>query len=342
MGISLVRAHRELEIDQSYLINYDPVERWWKIEIDFPTVLDDVFGVTNNKQGAVTFQRLAQFDWRREVLPGESSYKDVRRRMSEDGDSRVHLLDLHGQLEKTIKLLRGRVKLSARRRGRRCPVNEDEKANAKATAEIKRRIRGGHPSKTERLAEEVPVDRQDAMQVDSLTKFGLSKKDALIEIEETIMRGHHVRWILAAQESPSFFDVELLPSILQIALNVNHPVHEHLYEVMHPEVENMDEAELRERLAKSAAAFRLLLYAWGRYEDEQPDRERRIVRNTRYEWASMPRTSSMRMRTKHCYTVTTSRERTTNVGFRDARTASSRVAVRMRCHSGHHFSVHQD
>lgn len=283
MGISLVRAHRELEIDQSWLINYDPVERWWKIEIDFPPALDDLFGVTNNKQGAVTFQRLAQFDLRREADPGESS-KDVRRRMKEEGDPRVHLLDLHGQIEKTVSFLRGRVKAYARVRGTRRVISEDEKANAKATAKIKKRNRDGHSSETERLAEDVPTDKQDAMQVDSLANHGMSRKDALMQIDETMKRGHCVRWIHVAKQAPVFFDVELLPGILQIALNINHPVYEHLYEVMHPDIDDMDETELRTRLAKSAAAFRILLYAWGRYEDEQLDGERRKVRNARYEW----------------------------------------------------------
>ncbi|MFN8503500.1 ATP-binding protein [Kouleothrix sp.] len=55
IGVSIMRADRELELDQSWTIQYDPVERWWGIEVEFPPALDEVFGVTNNKQAARNF-----------------------------------------------------------------------------------------------------------------------------------------------------------------------------------------------------------------------------------------------------------------------------------------------
>ncbi len=57
MGVSLVRAHREIQLDDSWVSGDDPRERWWTVEVDFPTALDEVFGVTNNKQGTMTFER---------------------------------------------------------------------------------------------------------------------------------------------------------------------------------------------------------------------------------------------------------------------------------------------
>ena len=82
MGVSMIRAHREIEIDPSWVSGDDPRERWWTVEVDFPTALDEVFGVTNNKQGTMTFQRLARYrleeggvtrrrdDWRRPPTDG--------------------------------------------------------------------------------------------------------------------------------------------------------------------------------------------------------------------------------------------------------------------------------
>ena len=46
----------------------------------------------------------------------------------------------------------------------------------------------------------------------------------------------------------------------------------------------MTEDEVRERLRKAAAAFRVLIYSWARYEDEQTEKDRRRVRNARVEW----------------------------------------------------------
>ena len=50
---------------------------------------------------------------------------------------------------------------------------------------------------------------------------------------------------------------------------------------MNPDTDELTEDEVRERLARASAAFRILVYAWARYEEEQTDRARRQVRNSR-------------------------------------------------------------
>ena len=285
MGVSLVRAHREIQLDDSWVSGDDPRERWWTVEVDFPTALDEVFGVTNNKQGTMTFQRLARYDWRRELLPGEESSGDVRRRMEEEGDHRIHLLDLREQIARAIKLMRPRVRQARQRRGQRHVLDEDQKADAKATAAIKRRMQDGHEGESDKAGESGSEEEHREAQIESLTeKHHFDRTDALKRIDETIREGSRVRWIQSAQSSPAFFDVEPLPNVMQVALNTNHPVHSHLYDIMHPDVEDMTEDEVRERLARAAAAFRILIYSWARYEDEQTERDQRRVRNARVEW----------------------------------------------------------
>ena len=285
MGISLMRAHREIQLDDSWVSGDDPRERWWTVEVDFPTEIDEVFGVTNNKQGTVTFQRLARYNWKREALPGEESTGDVRRRMEEDGDHRIYLLDLRRQIDEAIKLMRLRVRQARHRRDSRHALDEDQKADAKATNAIKRRIQEGHEGASDRAGKSGSEAEHKEAQIESLTeRHHLDHKDALRKIDETIRARNRVRWIQSAQSSAAFFDIEPLPNIIQVALNTNHPVHSHLYDIMHSDVEELTENEVRERLARAAAAFRILIYSWARYEDEQTDRAQRQVRDARVEW----------------------------------------------------------
>lgn len=285
MGVSLVRAHREIQLDDSWISGDDPRERWWTVEVDFPTALDEVFGVTNNKQGTMTFQRLARYDWRREALPGEESAGDVRRRMEEEGDHRTHLLDLRRQIDKAITAMRSRVRQARQRRSRRHELDEDQKADAKATAAIRRRMQEGYEGESERAAATGNVAEHREAHVESLVgKHQLDQADALQRIDETIRAESRVRWIQSCQSSAAFFDVESLPNVIQVSLNTSHPVHSYLYDIMHPDVEEMTEDEVRERLRKAAAAFRVLIYSWARYEEEQTERDRRRVRDTRVEW----------------------------------------------------------
>ena len=285
MGVSLMRAHREIQLDDSWVSGDDPRERWWTVEVDFPTDLDEVFGVTNNKQGTMTFQRLARYDWQREALPDEESAGDVRRRMEEEGDHRTHLLDLRRQIDRAIIAMRPRVRQARQRRGRRHELDEDQKADAKATAAIRRRMQEGYEGESERVAESGTEAEHREAQVESLVgKHHLDQADALQRIDETIRARSRVRWIQSFQSSAAFFDVESLPNVIQVALNSDHPVHSYLYDIMHPDVEEMTEDEVRERLRKAAAAFRVLIYSWARYEEEQTERDRRRVRDTRVEW----------------------------------------------------------
>ena len=283
LGVSLVRAHREIQLDDSWTNRSDTRERWWTIEVDFPTDLDEVFGVTNNKQATTTFQRLAKYDWRKYALLNESA-GDVRRRMEEDGDPQVVLLELHKQINKAIEVMRPRV-TEARKKRPLGVGDEDTKADKKATAKIKQRIEEGHAGESDRRGASTTEDKRKAEEVRSLTeRHHFEHGDALRRIDETIKSGNVVRWIQSRQNSAAFFDVEPLPGVIQVALNVAHPVYGHLYEIMHPDVDDMNEGEVRDRLAKAAAAFRILLYSWARYEEEQVGREQRQVRDARVEW----------------------------------------------------------
>ena len=285
MGVSLIRAHREIQLDDSWVSGDDPRERWWTVEVDFPTALDEVFGVTNNKQGMMTFQRLGRYDWRREALPDEESPGDVRRRMQEEGDSRVQLLELRSQIRKAIEAMRSRVRKARMKRKKRYDLDQDQKADAKATSAINRRIQEGCEGESDLAGRTGTEKEHREAQAESLTKkHHFDQHDALQQIDETIKVGSRVRWIQSSQANAAFFDVESLPNVIQVVLNTDHPVHSYLWEIMHPDIDEMAEDEVRERLAKSAAAFRILIYSWARFEDEQSERDRRRVRDARVEW----------------------------------------------------------
>lgn len=47
-------------LDSTWANPSEPRDRWWGVEVDFPPALDDLFGVTNNKQSARYFTDLAK------------------------------------------------------------------------------------------------------------------------------------------------------------------------------------------------------------------------------------------------------------------------------------------
>ena len=181
---------------------------------------------------------------------------------------------------------------SKKKRGQDNDASTEESiANAKATAAIQRRKQEGHQGESDKAAETGTPNDHKEQQVHALVeKHHLDRDDARQRVDETIRSGSLVRWIQSAQQSPAFFDVEPLPNVVQVAFNTNHPVHSHLWAVMHPELaDDATPDEVRERLEKAAMAFRVLIYSWARFEEEQTERDRRTVRNARYEWGKIRR-----------------------------------------------------
>lgn len=75
-GVSVCRAGRELQLSKNWYADTDPRNRWMCVEIDFPPSLDDLFGVTNNKQEATAFDLMAKLDYESEIEAIEEQVKD--------------------------------------------------------------------------------------------------------------------------------------------------------------------------------------------------------------------------------------------------------------------------
>ena len=282
LGISVVRAHREIDLDPSWVSGDDPRERWWTIEVDFPTALDEIFGVAINKQGAMTFHRLAYFDWKRLALPGEDSPLDVRRRLEGEGDPAVLLWNMKKEIDDSISFMRKRIRVAGIKRGPRYQEDEKAKADAKVTAAIKRRIKEGYTGISDKQGSFTPQEDHQEIHINSLKKHHFDENEAHFIVETT--RNNKVRWIHDSLDSPAFFEVEKLPGVVHVILNDSHPVFSHLYDLIDVDTDSLTNDEIRKRLAKATAAFRILVYSWARYEDEQTDKAKRAVRDARIEW----------------------------------------------------------
>ena len=95
--VSIVRAGRELEMDQSWVHTYDPRERWWGVEVEFPPALDEVFGVTNNKQTARYFSDTPSLH---DLLEEGQTITQLRQQLIEEDDPRGPLVDIADHISK--------------------------------------------------------------------------------------------------------------------------------------------------------------------------------------------------------------------------------------------------
>ncbi|MFF9374617.1 ATP-binding protein [Streptomyces griseoluteus] len=282
-GVSLMRANRELALDAGWVNSYTPTERWWGIEVDFPPALDEVFGVTNNKQAADIFSGLAHFDWKEEAAG--LTWEEFREQLRDEGNPRLPLIEIVYHIrEKLIPKLRSDLEVQTQ--GTRSSRKRHQDVEAKVEEAVKRRNRETQPSLTTKLSQETTPEESEDIQLQSLVQtHRYTPADAQRIIHETRSQGKHVRLLTSkSPESPSFFNIEYQPGVLQVALNMDHPVYDHLIAVLDQDIEGATKEQLAERLRTAADAFKLLLFSWARFEDEQPEAPRKRAKQMRQDW----------------------------------------------------------
>ena len=286
IGLSIVREGRELILDPSWTNSYDPTERWWGVEVEFPSTLDEVFGVTNTKQDATIFSQMAQFDWRAEANPGESLY-EFRHRIQTEGDPRALLLPIVDHIRQQISEIRKRLKKQTA--GRRPKPERHDKPTVEdlATTKFRERAKQGHPTDADRT-EFTDKDRK-SFEEDLRDDMHYPGNVAEQIANATLKRKRKVVFLTKAMEGYAFFNVEIKQGgLTAIVFNTNHPFYEPLMESLEPKVGDESDADLIDRIHKAADTLELVFAAWARYEMEEVRQQDRLF-EMRQEWGKMAR-----------------------------------------------------
>jgi hypothetical protein len=106
VGISVIRAGRELEMNDSWATNMDPRERWWGAEVEFPPALDRIFGVSSNKQAAHNFHQLDADAFKQ---AGETN-QELKDRLLQKSSPSGALLEISRTIDRNLKVLREHIK----------------------------------------------------------------------------------------------------------------------------------------------------------------------------------------------------------------------------------------
>jgi len=284
IGVSIVRAGRELELDGAWAIGYDPVERWWGIEVEFPPALDEVFGVTNNKQAATVFSHMSQFEWESEAEPGEK-YMDFKRRLQEEGDTRYLLIDIVLHIKEQLKQVRNRLKDQTK--GRRSGGRRHEDVSVEDTASTKWKERASKGYTTEIDDESYDDDAKEKLYEDLVKNKHYDERVAREIAIAVQKRGRKVIFVTAESDSQAFFNVDIRPGgITEVVFNSRHPAYDRLIKILDTDVGEASDSDLVSRIQNASDVLKLLLAAWARYEEEDvPSRER--IRDIRHEWGKM-------------------------------------------------------
>lgn len=271
-GISIVRAGRELELNNSFTNDYDPTERWWGAEISFEPDLDEAFGVTNNKQAATALKRLSIDEIAADE--GFSGRTEARNYLAENYDTRLPIIQISERVSSILGSIRGELKKQTEGSQKADDYKDSGKdAAADAASKVDKQIDGeGESDKKQRALSQEQKEREMAEELDR-DGVSLSPEDKQKLILDCVNNDEKFIITVADMRGASvIFDVTTPAGKLKVTINESHPFYKNLIE----------------KLADDSKAYdiiKLLFSAWALMEDKQQNPEyREWLLETRMEW----------------------------------------------------------
>ena len=258
-GVSIVRAGREIMLDRNWLSDAETTDRWMGVTIEFEPVLDDYFGITNNKQDARRLANLAK----RETADIDA---DIDEKILVETADRVH--HLLSDMRRFIK---------NERRGKR---------GAGGQPDVDRELRNV-TNAIEQTRAPIPNDKTvlDESVIGEILESTDAPKDRPIEIVTRKLRVDIVSGKLGASE---IFRPEARGGIMLVTLNSQHPMYESLQRALSPDD---SEEKMESRLHDAEWVLNRLLIAYSRAEVEtetKPD-EKQEFESVRSSWGRVAR-----------------------------------------------------
>lgn len=273
-GISFVRAGREIDFGCfGYFNPQELKERYWGCEIRFEPELDELFGVTNNKQAVRDVDYIEQEEVQH-LLEGVSA-DDV------DYDHKIALrAQLSMRFKQAHKGMKDRIDGMAPEKGK----TVDGKGSATRTDPASQSSamagedfqKDNAPTKTAQEKDSITQEEQDTQLRDILTiEYGDLPEDQLQHMVNEIKNAG----VTIAEKSwpgNQFYTIERSGHVMTIVLNRKHPFQNELYDKI---CKGPDTQE--------ALAMNLFLLAAARAEDElYDDKQQQILEEFREKWGS--------------------------------------------------------
>jgi hypothetical protein len=235
IGVSIVRANRELVLRDSFLSSglRESTGRFLGIEVSFPPTLDAVFGVTNNKQDAV---KLIPYEMKSiSEQAGFDSEQEYLRDLEENSDSLLQVLKVVTVIKKQITALTKMLNDDYNFRGKGVKGTEETKTTAEnaasnATKGSAQRETQGHPTDT--VPEE--LKKKDVVEILKDTA-DMTQEEAEETAERLILTGNRFLIEDVSRDSEAFFDVSTSKGLTLVLFNTNHIFHKKLMTNLGPE-----------------------------------------------------------------------------------------------------------
>ena len=270
VGVSIVRSGRELALREDFL-STDMIQRgvgrWCGMEISFSPALDNILGVTNNKQHVVNLKMLKKSeDYEKEGFESEQDYlSDLRA----NNDPKLRIYEIIQHIEEMRSKLASRLSTLSFQGTKLKPGQSHGDTSVDDIIQIVN-------DRNNQREETHPTDSTDPSTdevVETLIKGGVSKEDAT-ETAKQIMENRLMVWIESRpMTTNAFFDVTTKKGFTLMQINENHIFTKNILAQVPPEHKQ---------------ALELCLAGWARMEREcQSEKRLQQLQMARRDWGQM-------------------------------------------------------
>lgn len=276
VGVSVVRAGRELEMNQTWVRVGDTRERWWGVEIEFQPELDDIFGVTNDKQAATNLFRASVIE-DAENLGLKPS--ELLEQLHETNDPKVINYEISQSIATRMKTIRDHIQ--KQKVGSREVAVKKRQAEQMATVTTEMRSAEKPTKSDEQFKSASEAERIEALK-NAYEDAGYDPAHTEALSVSAVQTGLRFVFAEAPLASPAIFDWEQRRGEYFIKLNTKHPAYKNLIELVRSSDDDEDSPAL--------VGLKLLITAWARMEDEEEnERKLEALQDVRMAWGQIAR-----------------------------------------------------
>ena len=259
IGVSIMRAHRELTLSTAFSYNKDPRHRWWGIEVEFGPEMDSILGVTNNKQNAENLISVAGKQWDDYAEEGETDVSVKQRFEEEDYESYVCIEIAHtvnNQIASMAKTINATSKAPKKKKRH---ADSPERIGTEAT---KKRVQDtGKETETDYESEELSKEQR----MEKISKFLTDMKFDPDEVNENLgdIMDSGLKYSInhAYLDSDAFFSVDGVGGALFITLNRKHSAYKELFDTLGKNMSDSTPQELHQALLRANSSLMIMLIA---------------------------------------------------------------------------------
>ena len=278
VGVSIMRVDREITLDTNLTSASDARERWWGVEMDIPSSLDLVVGLTNNKQQTDTLSAI--MNTVNQFIDDDSDEHSLTADFEEQDSTKGQMFRMVKNIHSHIRSMQRRLR--AVREGVRTSGSTST-LETKIDSGIRQEVGEGITGQSDKDRETISKEQRIVMLTNAMTSEGTEEPIAKEKATRLVMEDRKITFDTVDGEGSNFFSIENTGGILRVKINANHRAYRNL--LLLTEHEDNKELSNEERLSLTKDGLWLLIASWARYEDLIISAEKRKrVQDIRYDW----------------------------------------------------------